>query len=445
MSSNNRVVWYEGLFLKPQHFQQNERFVERYVELRTRGLRPNSWGFDELELERDPLTQGRLALRRARGVFPDGTPFSMPDDDPLPPVFEVPADTRNAEICLTLPLRRAGAVETLRKDSPTSFARFSVQELDARDATVDTAVVATVEVAAMRSRLAVSGPALADFACIPVARVVERSADGRVLLDDGFMPTALRVAAAPALAAFVRELEGILHQRADSLARAVAVPGRSGSIADMNDFLFLHTCNRFEPMLKHWARAPNLHPEEFYLAAVTLAGELATLLDESKRPPEFPLYEHARLRESFAAVIDDLRAKLSGGHVPKVFDIPLTERKNQLWAGPIKEKALVGSATFVLAVAANVPADDLRRRIPAVTKIASAERINEYILSGAKGVALSALAQVPRQLPYHADFVYFALDSRSPEWAYLKTSAGIAVQIDGQFPGIRLELWAIRE
>jgi len=81
-------VWSEGLFLRPQHFQQQERHLERYIEGRSRELRAHSWGFTELELERDLLAIGKFGLRRAAGVFPDGTPFSMPDDDPCQPLWK---------------------------------------------------------------------------------------------------------------------------------------------------------------------------------------------------------------------------------------------------------------------------------------------------------------------------------------------------------------------
>ncbi len=39
MSENNRVVWSEGLFLRPQHFQQQERYLETHLEGRVAGLR----------------------------------------------------------------------------------------------------------------------------------------------------------------------------------------------------------------------------------------------------------------------------------------------------------------------------------------------------------------------------------------------------------------------
>ncbi len=69
MSDNNRIVWSEGLFLRPQHFQQQERHLESWVEGRAGALRPYSWGFTELEIERDLLAIGKLGLRGHAACF----------------------------------------------------------------------------------------------------------------------------------------------------------------------------------------------------------------------------------------------------------------------------------------------------------------------------------------------------------------------------------------
>ena len=90
MSWDNRVVWSEGTFLQPQHLQQHDRYLESYVELRSRDLRPYSWGFLEMTLDDSLLELGKLAIRSARGVLPDGTPFDCPARDPLPPPLTFP-------------------------------------------------------------------------------------------------------------------------------------------------------------------------------------------------------------------------------------------------------------------------------------------------------------------------------------------------------------------
>src|SRR5215210_4788510 len=111
MSAHSRVIWSEGLFLQPQHFQQQERYFERYVEARCQPLVPHGWGFTDIDFERDLLSIGKVALRRAAGVFPDGTPFRMPDDDPAPKPIDIAPDVRDLLLYLAVPVRRAGELE----------------------------------------------------------------------------------------------------------------------------------------------------------------------------------------------------------------------------------------------------------------------------------------------------------------------------------------------
>jgi predicted component of type VI protein secretion system len=148
MSANNRVIWSEGLFLQPQHFQQQDRYVERYVETRCQALIPHSWGFTELELERDFLSIGKFGLRRAAGVFPDGTPFRMPDDDPLPTPLDVRTTDRDQLLFLAVPLRRPGEMEVDRAAAVDGLARHGVRELEARDASSGATATALLGVVA---------------------------------------------------------------------------------------------------------------------------------------------------------------------------------------------------------------------------------------------------------------------------------------------------------
>ena len=84
MSWENKVVWSEGLFLQPQHLQQQERYLERLIRSSTASLTPFSYGFIRFDIDTDMLTLGKFALRSATGVMPDGTPFAMPGDVDLP-------------------------------------------------------------------------------------------------------------------------------------------------------------------------------------------------------------------------------------------------------------------------------------------------------------------------------------------------------------------------
>ena len=108
MSWDNKVVWTEGMFLRAQHFQQFDRYVEKLVRGRVGGLRAHSWGFTELQINRELLTTGKFAIAACRGVLEDGTPFAVPEDVDHPPPLDMPENTRNCLVYLALPIRQPG-------------------------------------------------------------------------------------------------------------------------------------------------------------------------------------------------------------------------------------------------------------------------------------------------------------------------------------------------
>lgn len=443
MTINNKVVWSEGLFLRPQHFQQQDRHVERYVELRASALRVNGWGFAELEIERDLLATGKLALRRARGVFPDGTPFCLPDDDALPPAIDVPVTVRDCTVYLALPLRRSGALEIDRGADTREITRLQREELNVRDNCGVTEEPALVEVAGLKTRLLLQNEPLAEYACIPLARIQECRADRQVVLDEKFIPTVVRASAAARLAAFVREMDGLLHQRGEAIGGRVTAGGR-GATAEVADYLMLQAINRFEPVATHLAQSGGVHPEDLFCFAASLAGELATYTLPSKRPIPLEPYRHEDLRATFEPLFASVRSVLSAVLEQAAVAIPLEVKRFGIRVGIVNDRTLFDSAVFVLAARADLPAEEFKRMFVAQVKAGPVERIADLVNLGLPGLALRSMPAPPRQVPYHAGFQYFELEQSGELWRQLRTSGGIALHAAGEFPGLQVELWAIR-
>lgn len=443
MSENNRIIWSEGLFLRPQHFQQQERYLESWIEGRTVGLRPYSWGFTELEIERDLLAIGKVGLRRARGVFPDGTPFAMPENEPLPAPLEIGTQLRDQVIYLAIPLRKSGALQSRRAGTNVELTRYRTRDLDVRDVTTESATATELEVGALNTLMMSQNEPADDFARIPLAHVVECRADNQVVLDERFIPTVLRCGGAGRLATFLMELQGLLHQRAEALAARAVASGRGGA-AEIADFLMLQIVNRYEPVVTHLAANPGLHPEDLYQLALEITGELATLTAASRRPPQFPTYRHDALRASFEPVINALRGCLSVVMEQNAIPIPLAHKKFGISVASVADQSLFDTAAFVLAARADVPSEELRRQFPAQVKIGSVEKIRDLVNLQLPGIGLQPMPVAPRQIPYHAGFSYFELDRSHDLWRGLKGSGGIAIHQSGDFPNLAMELWAIR-
>jgi type VI secretion system protein ImpJ len=443
MSAHNRVIWSEGLFLQPQHFQQQDRYFERYVETRCQALAPHSWGFTEIEFERDFLKIGKIGLRRLAGVFPDGTPFRMPDDDPLPAPVDIAADVRDQRLYLAVPLRRAGEVESARGPLADELVRQDIREFQVANDAASGGDPATLEVAALRTRLLLEREATEAYACVPLAHVVECRADQQVVLDETFIPTILQIRAANRLTTVTTELLGLFRQRGEALGGRVAATSR-GTASELADFLMLQAINRYEPLLAHFADSGVVHPEALFRFCVAAAGELATFTTISKRTPRFPGYRHDHLKETFEPVIASLRESMSKVMTQNAIPIPLEQRKFGISVAIVADRSLFSSAVFILAARADGPAENVRQRFPAQVKIAPAEKIGDLVNKGLPGIPVLPVPVAPRQIPFHAGYAYFELDQTHELWDQLKGSGGVAIYVSGEFPGLAMEFWAIR-
>ena len=443
MSDRSKVIWSEGLFLRPQHFQQQERYLEAYVEGRAASLRADGWGFEELELDRDVLAIGKLAIRRARGVFPDGTPFSIPDRDPAPAPLEVAPELRNARVYLALPLRRGGALDSDRRAGAESLSRQTVRELELRDATVESANTSLIEVGGLRTRLIVSGTPTEDFACIPLAHVQECRVDRQVLLDERFMPTVLRITACPPLAMFLSQFYGLLHQRGNDLAKVVTGSDRGG-VSGVREFLKFQAINRYEPLVQHLSQLAVVHPEELFRWLLIIAGDLAGLGSEGRRPIVFPEYQHVDLRASFEPTIAALRGYLDDKLVRDVISITVEMKQPNVYLARINDTSLIDGAVFVLAAKAALPPEEIRRKIPQMVTIAPAVRLKELVEGVVPGLTLSPLAQIPPRIPFLAGYVYFEVDRSGALWKDMKGSGAFGLFVGEGFANLAFSMWAMR-
>ena len=73
------------MFLRPQHFQAQERYIDSHIRARVDSVQPYAWGFTAISIDEDLASLGKFGVSRASGVLPDGTSFSIPDELPPPP------------------------------------------------------------------------------------------------------------------------------------------------------------------------------------------------------------------------------------------------------------------------------------------------------------------------------------------------------------------------
>jgi type VI secretion system protein ImpJ len=444
MSLDSKVLWSEGMFLNPQHFQQQDRYVERYIDGRCAALGAYAWGLHELDVDQQLLKLGKISILKARGVFPDGTPFNFPDGDDAPPVIELSAGIHNTVVFLGVPVRRPGAVDVLPKDSTQGLARYFSSEIQARDVTLEGGDTQPVHVSKLRLRLLLETDDLSGYACLGLMRIAETRDDHDIVLDEHYLPTCLDCRVVQKISGFVIELVSLLRHRGESIAGRLADTRRGGT-AEIADYMLLQLVNRLEPFTNHLTNVKGLHPEVLFAECLKMAGELSTFVAKNKRPPVFPTYLHDNLQQTFAPVMAVLREYLSMVYEQSAISLLLVEKKYGIRVSQINDRSLLSTAVFILAVRADVQDEIIRSRLPAQIKIGSVERIRQLVNAAMPGIAIKPLPVAPRQVPFRSGYTYFELDRHSEFWKELQESGGFALHLGGDFPGIEMEFWAIRQ
>lgn len=446
MSSHNKVVWSDGLLIKPQHFQQQARYFERIALRLANGADPHNFGLWDLQIDQDLLQLGKLSIVSASGIMDDGTLFDIPSTDKAPPIMDLTGNfTANEIIWLCLPLATENGLEVLAHQDEAGYvgARYEEQKTLVRDNTQLTRELAALQVAALRPVLMKDSDDISSFARLAVLKIADSTPKGGLKLDPEFLPTMLSISAGPPLRRFLSEFQTGVTQRASTIAMRIGKPDQNG-VAEVADFMLMQALNRISPKLRHLTALENVHPRVVYEILLEAVGDLSTFLSSSRLPPDLPIYDHRLPINCWHDMMRTLRDLLSETLAANAIPIPLKRKMHGYVTAEIHDRDLISRYDFVLAVKASVPQERLQREFVSQAKAASIEQIRDLVQKQLPGIPMRLLPVAPRQLPYHAAYSYFQLEHNSTAWAQLEGAAGFAFHIAGEFPGLDLQFWAVK-
>ncbi|MFQ6551438.1 type VI secretion system baseplate subunit TssK [Aestuariibius insulae] len=441
MSWFSKVAWKEGLFLQPQHLQQADRYAERLIEARTGVLTPYPWGVSDMVLDKDMAQQGRVGLRSVTGIMPDGTPFDAPNAGILPVPVEVPSDAAGLFVWLTLPdVSQNG--QDVGGDGSGEATRYRIHPQVVADNASSARIEHDLEVAVPRLELVVRKSPKEGFQCLRLARISEVR-DGVVSMDDTVAPPALIVAAHPVLMGFLTRVIGWVEAKLENLARYASDPSAGGGM-QATDYLMLMTLNREIGTLRHMRDSRNVHPERLYERLIGLAGELSTFDQGARTAPEYKIYDHGDPKAAFTPVVQDIQRLLSRD-VGRATRLNLRQVRQNSFIAEVADRTLFRNATFVIEVETGKQLTQVQQQFPELCKVGPNTRMSEIVKNNLPGIGLVHLPNPPRQIRVISSNVYFLLEKNTPLWQEFSTAPAIGMHFAGDWPELKLELWAVPE
>lgn len=444
----SRVVWSEGMHLGPHHFQVQSRYFEDSIRFAADALWYQPWGLIGGRMDAEALQNGTVAVVHARGIFPDGLPFHMPESDELPAPrsiadsFPVARDT--VTVHLAIPERIPNGVNCIPAESPNANGRTRfVGDLRLQHDETTGIDEKPVRVGRKNIRILFDTDGTDKLVTLPVARIA-RDHSGHFVYDETFVPPCVQISASSRLMTLLHRLIDILDDKSRSLGRNAGRALGEYSGREIANFWFLHTINSALAPLRHLFHSKRGHPEELYTEMARLGGALCTFSMES-HPRMIPLYDHTRLDETFDALDRHIRAHLETMVPSNCISIPLERTSDYFWAGAIADTRCLGPSRWVLSIQSGIGEVELISQTPQFAKVCSKLFVPELVKRALPGMPLSHLPVPPPAISARIDAQYFAISRGGPCWEHINQTREVGVYVPGEIPNPQLELLVILE
>lgn len=441
MSNYPKIVWSEGIFIAPQHFQQQEKYLESRLDKFIINQSPFFYGVQDMELDQSFFKQGVVKFLKFSAIMKDGTLISLFGNQLDRLMLKIPHGLQSSKLYVAIQSKYNGVNEVSfsKEDVHSRYYAFDKKINDLTDLSQESR---SLVVAELNVRLVLEKDLSDSLIALPVA-IVSLDNNGEIHLDEQYIPPTLSSQKNPILSSYISETYGLLVQKGKSLSQGLHDPNQGNQI-EILDILMLQTINRYTAYLHHENQpGSHIHPELLFIELSKICADLMTF-SKMRLPDDFLCYDHDNLKECFSKLILKLRMNLSTIREQRIIRIALEQRDEATYVAQTPNNSILNIANFILAVKSDLPDEILRTKVPSTMKISTVENIRNLIAYHLPGVKLNALSVAPRELPYHNGYVYFELDKNSEMWELFNDTSGMAFHLAGDFPNADLEFWAIK-
>lgn len=442
MKQLQQVLWSKGTFLTPQHLQTHDRYLESLLQVQLDSCVFHLWGFTKLLIDEEKLLEGTFCLLKAKGIFPDGLLFDIPEAETGPSsrmIGELFGQERSQlAVYLAVPEHLDSGINVgMREDTRTRFVAEVRMVRDENSGISDK----PVQMARKNFRLLVEGESHEGSVVMQIARV-DRTAAGTYKLSPEFVPAMIDVHGNDVLASMTRGLVEILGGRSSLLAAARRQKNQSlaeFTASDVANFWLLYTVNHHLPLFRHLFHRRNVHPEQLFRAMLSLAGALTTF-SNSLAPRDLPEYNHERLGNCFMELMQQIKLLLETVIPANFVALALKLVRPSIYATAIEEDKYLKDSRLYLAVSADVSEAELISRAPRVMKVGAAAHVEQLIRQALPGLKMSHVPSPPSEIPMKLKYKYFSLDLTGTVWEGVRRARNLGVYSPSEFPNPQFEL-----
>lgn len=450
MHQAHKVLWGEGLFLRPQHFQTQDLYHEQRLNNTINALSLYPYGIRHIEFDAVQLQNNILALTAIDVLWPDGDQYQAPQRDLLPEAMQLDHAQigDNMVVYLALPVIQAGN-SNLRSHNQTRPVRYNNKSVSAGDLFTD-AVESEVVILQRQTFFRLLEPNLRPdheldgMLYFPIAKI-HRNTTGEYEFDASFIPPILHVHSAENLLTLTKKLLGVIRAKVKTLQtnnREIdqqLVEFRSG---DLVSFWLTNSLNAGYAVLNHIVQHPQIHPERLHQELSRLAGSLLTF-SRVYNLDDLPSYTHQSPLQGFYKLDEIIRELLDTIISTRYLSIQIKETKPSYWQGNLSSDKITRTSRLYIGINSSIPAHELVASVPMRFKVGAPDDVEKRVLAALPAISLTHISNVPSAIPVRSGVIYFALEPYGELYEQMLQQESICLYIPSGFSDLSLELIAV--
>lgn len=418
----NPVHWYEGMFLRPQHFQASDRYWQATMSLSMRWQNNFAYGIHSIRIEKDSLGAGFFQLAGCEVILRDGTIVDLAGRDLRIPLSEAFKSQAVVDVYLGVSKLVLGRANSGAEGDPTiRSSAFSTPTADENTGGSET----ELDFKHLNFKLLLSTDNLDGYEAVPLARVVRGAGEeAQPEIAPDYFPPLLAVQAWEDLSIGVlRSIYDLIGQKVDVLSQRTSnrkLTFASNEQGDLEDLLMLDKLNESLAAMHALTFTQQLHPYWAYVELCRIVGMLSVFAEGRRLDPQLPAYDHDNLAYVFLWLkrkISELIGSSKKLEYEQRFFVGV-ERGMQVTLDP---KWLHDSWKWYIGVhGENIPEAICRELVrPGVLdwKMGSNQQVDLLFKHRMPDVKSDdQLTNPPRALPSKRGWIYFQVEKQTPAW-----------------------------
>lgn len=436
-----KVVWKDGMFIYPQHFQQQDIYYEELLHDHLGTLPIYNWGVLELEIDESFLKLNKIVIRRCIGVFPNGLFFSIPDKDTIPDAIEIPDDYSNKLVYLGVSLNNKCNIEQqkLRKNINT---KYYSEEHEIDDINTQ-AGQKLITLARLNINLYLEDECNDQIILLPILRILDLSKG--IDIDKNYIPPCLRVKSSAVLQGYANQILGLLTQYINMNEHLIGEGISNQNVSRVENALILQSVSSYKYLFKLIVNDPTLTPHSLLKYIVSMIGALVIFTRRRIEELVEISYNHLDLLCSFKQVINlvNLIFEELNSYISTQIDFKLAQEN--IYEGNFVDITNLKNSSLILGIEfADINSYQEHDKIFHFIKIASIQDIKNIISLQVSGVEFILVKVLPSYVSYNEKTIYLKLKQEGVFWNAVVEDKNMAVYLNVKFNKIKnVKLWMI--